>query len=154
MDLENKLVNCLIKPTKWILINAETDEHLLFNETEDLINEVQKINQSQEEKSVQSPLSSPDASDEDDFDAAYDKWRNGDRSDTVVNILVQEGISEYQDGNFTNAALQCVITKVKENKPLLQEDKVMLQDLYAYLEDLNFHSGVEAIELLTGIEYI
>lgn len=50
-----------------------------------------------------------------DFDTAFEKYKQGDRSKEVTHAILQE--------------------------------------VYAFLENENFHSGVEVVEELTGIQY-
>lgn len=152
-SLEKELAGALRKPTKWVLIDVENQKNISFNSADDLLFAAKQLKEVEDAEKADSSEEPSDNNTEDSFDEAFEQWKGGDRSEAVLAVMINEVLVEYQQGGFKPDELATVIAKAKHKVPLDSNDKVVVWSVYEYLEDLNFHSGLEALEVLTGIEY-
>lgn len=90
-----------------------------------------------------------------------EEWENAHKSlrdpetDTTqeeIEILVAEGLKEY-DGKFADN-IEILIDRAHRGKSLSTKGLEAIQDVYAYLEDVNFHTELQAIEIYTNVYYV
>lgn len=155
-SFEKELAKALRKPTKWVLIDVESQKNISFNSADDLLFAAKQLKEVEDAEKADTSEEPSDKNTEDSFDSfdeAFEQWKGGDRSEAVLAVMINEVLVEYQQGGFKPDELATVIAKAKHKVPLDSNDKVVVWSVYEYLEDLNFHSGLEALEVLTGIEY-
>lgn len=88
------------------------------------------------------------------FEEAHDDWNAGNHSKENMEILVHEGLAEYTayDGKDKVQQVDYLRAHIISGKTLTKAEHRLLQGIYAYLEDINFHSSLEALEQYSGVK--
>lgn len=89
---------------------------------------------------------------EEEWELAFDNFRNGVVTEESIKILVTEGLKEYE-GEYSSVATE-VVEKAHNREDLTGKDFKVIEDIYGYLEDVNFHTELQAIEIYTNVDYV
>lgn len=87
------------------------------------------------------------------YDKNYQKFKEGERDPKFMQILTDEALEEYEAYGTFSGDIKSVLAEAISTDNVSNHSKTVLQDLYEYLEDVNFHQHLIAIEYRTGIDY-